>query len=90
MSAVSRFWNAKILPRVPHVIRHDFWRKLFALVIAVSLTIYAHQNTTQRQEEPKQVPFDSNHVKVLFVAGCFPCASQFSSSLPSSAGCPTS
>ena len=66
---IRDFWMTKILPHVPQIIRHDFWRKLFALVIAVSLTIYAHQNTTRTKEEPKQVPFDCDHVKVMFVAG---------------------
>ncbi len=69
MSTIRDFWLTSILPHVPHIIRHDFWRKLFALVIAVSLTVYAHQNSTQTKEAPKQVPFDSDHVKVLFVAG---------------------
>ena len=50
MSAVSRFWNAKILPRVPHVIRHDFWRKLFALFFTILLSWYAHQNVKAKTE----------------------------------------
>ena len=42
MSAIRNFWG-KILPHVPHIIRHDFWRKLFALVFACLLTGYAYQ-----------------------------------------------
>ena len=50
MSALSRFWQAKILPRVPHIIRHDFWRKLFALFFTILLSWYAHQNVKAKTE----------------------------------------
>ena len=50
MSALSRFWEAKILPHVPHVIRHDFWRKLFALFFTILLSWYAHQNVKAKTE----------------------------------------
>jgi len=37
MSSRSKFWNEKVLPCVPGIIRHDFWRKLFALFFALLL-----------------------------------------------------
>ncbi len=68
MSSVRDFWMTKILPHVPYAIRHDFWRKLFALVFAVILTVYAHLNTTQKKGDSKPVSIDFGHVKVQFVA----------------------
>ena len=38
MSALSRFWNASVLPHIPNIIRHDFWRKLFALFFTILLS----------------------------------------------------
>ncbi len=49
MSLIRNFWM-KILPHIPYVIRHDFWRKLFALIFAGLLTGYAYQNVKERME----------------------------------------
>ena len=64
MSAIRNFWG-KILPHVPHIIRHDFWRKLFALVFACLLTGYAYQNVKSQME---LVKIDVRGVPVRFVA----------------------
>ena len=34
MSAIGKFWNDRILPYIPGIVRNDFWRKLFALVFS--------------------------------------------------------
>ena len=56
---------AKILPPIPHIIRHDFWRKLFALVFACLLTGYAYQNVKSKME---LVKIDVRGVPVRFAA----------------------
>jgi len=50
MSALSRFWNASVLPHIPNIIRHDFWRKLFALFFTILLSWYAHQSVKAKTE----------------------------------------
>jgi hypothetical protein len=65
MSSIRELWNAKILPCVPHIIRHDFWRKLFALVFACLLTGYAYQNVKSKME---LVRIDVRGVAVRFAA----------------------
>ena len=55
----------KVLPHVPHIIRHDFWRKLFALVFACLLTWYAYQNVKAQME---LVKIDVRGVPIRFVA----------------------
>lgn len=64
MSALRNF-RGKLLPHVPHIIRHDFWRKLFALVFACLLTGYAYQNVKSQME---LVKIDVRGVPVRFVA----------------------
>ena len=64
MSSIRDFWM-KILPHVPHIIRHDFWRKLFALVFASLLTGYAYQNIKTKTE---LVKMDVRGVAIRFVA----------------------
>ena len=63
MSAILNIWQ-KIQPYIPHVIRHDFWRKLFALVFACLLTGYAYQNVKSKME---MVKIDIRGVPVRFV-----------------------
>ncbi len=65
MSAPHDFKAAKILPHIPHIIRHDFWRKLFALVFACLLTGYAYQNVKSKME---LVKIDVRGVPVRFAA----------------------
>ena len=50
MSAIVDFWKTIVLPHVPYFIRHDFWRKLFALVFAGMLTVVAYQNADAKIE----------------------------------------
>ena len=50
MSAIIDFWKTIVLPHVPYFIRHDFWRKLFALVFAGMLTVVAYQNADAKIE----------------------------------------
>ena len=54
-----------MLPHVPHIIRHDFWRKLFALVFATLLTGYAYQNIKTKTE---LVKMDVRGVAIRFAA----------------------
>ena len=49
MSSIRDFWR-KVLPHVPYLIRHDFWRKLFALVFAILLTGVAYQKAKSQME----------------------------------------
>ncbi len=64
MSSIRNLWK-KILPHIPHVIRHDFWRKLFALVFAILLTGVAYQNVKSQME---LVKLDVRGVAVRFAA----------------------
>ena len=64
MSSIRNLWK-KILPHIPHVIRHDFWRKLFALVFAILLTGVAYQNVKSQME---LVKMDIRGVAVRFAA----------------------
>ena len=64
MSSIGKLWGT-ILPHIPHIIRHDFWRKLFALVFACLLTGYAYQNVKSQME---LVKIDVRGVPVRFVA----------------------
>ncbi|MBP5586781.1 MAG: hypothetical protein J6Y92_10570 [Lentisphaeria bacterium] len=65
MSAIIKFWQ-KVQPHIPHIIRHDFWRKLFALIFACLLTGYVYQNVKSQKE---MVKIDLRGVPVRFVAG---------------------
>ena len=65
MSRVSRFLNEKALPYVPRFIRHDFWRKLFALFFAVLLTVSVNMKIESKME---RVKVQLKHVPVRFVA----------------------
>jgi len=65
VSVIVKFWNGVILPHVPHIIRHDFWRKIFAMVFAGLLTWYAHENIKAQME---LVPASFKKVPVKFVA----------------------
>ena len=64
MSSIRDLWR-KILPHIPQIIRHDFWRKLFALVFAILLTGVAYQNVKSQME---LVKVDVRGVAVRFVA----------------------
>jgi hypothetical protein len=64
MSSLRVFWT-KVLPHIPYIIRHDFWRKLFALVFACLLTGYAYQNVKSKME---LVKIDVRGVPVRFMA----------------------
>ena len=55
----------QILPYIPHVIRYDFWRKLFSLIFACLLTGYVYQNLKSQME---MVKIDFRGVPVRFVA----------------------
>lgn len=50
MSGIRVFWTTKILPHIPHIVRHDFWRKLFSLFFAGILTVFAYQNADKKME----------------------------------------
>jgi YbbR domain-containing protein len=63
MSSIRVFW-AKVLPHIPYIIRHDFWRKVFALIFACLLTWYAYQNVKSRME---LVRVNIRNVPVRFV-----------------------
>jgi len=65
MSAIVDFWRSKLLPHVPYVIRHDFWRKIFSLFFASLLTWFAYQNVKTKME---MVKIDVRGVPVLFSA----------------------
>ena len=65
MSAFFDFWRTRVLPHVPYLIRHDFWRKLFALLFACLLTGYAYQNVKSKME---LVKIDVRGVPVRFAA----------------------
>ena len=60
-----RTLRMKLLPYIPHVIRHDFWRKLFSLIFACLLTGYVYQNLKSQME---MVKIDFRGVPVRFVA----------------------
>ena len=64
MSSIRDFWR-KVLPHVPYLIRHDFWRKLFALVFAILLTGVAYQKAKSQME---LVKMDIRGVQIKFVA----------------------
>ena len=64
MSSFRDFW-VKMLPHVPHIIRHDFWRKLFALVFATLLTGYAYQKVSSTIEMDT---CDFRDVPIKFIA----------------------
>jgi len=63
MSLIRDSWR-KILPHIPYIIRHDFWRKVFALIFACLLTWYAYQNVKSRME---LVRVNIRNVPVRFV-----------------------
>lgn len=65
MSRITRFWNESILPYVPNFVRHDFWRKLFALFFAVLLTVNVYQKIESKME---MVRVQLENVPVHFVA----------------------
>lgn len=63
MSSIIERWK-RIVPHIPYAVRHDFWRKLFALVFAILLTGVAYRNVKSDME---LIKLDVRDVPVRFV-----------------------
>ena len=50
MSSPGNFWTEKILPHVPRIIQHNFWRLLFSFIFAFLLFNFVHTNVQEETE----------------------------------------
>ena len=44
------FWTEKVLPHVPQIIQHNFWRLLFSFLFALLLFNFVHRNLKEEAE----------------------------------------
>ena len=64
MSSPGNFWTEKILPHVPRIIQHNFWRLLFSFIFAFLLFNFVHK-TVQEETDYHIITINDVEIRVV-------------------------
>ena len=64
MSSPGNFWTEKILPHVPRIIQHNFWRLLFSFFFAFLLFNFVHTNVKE-ETDYHMITIDDVEIRVV-------------------------
>ena len=64
MNLPGNFWTEKILPHVPRLIQHNFWRLLFSFVFALLLFIFVHRNV-RAETEYRMITLNDVEIRIV-------------------------